>query len=218
MVECARFWIMCFNSNKNKRILHHFQRWNWQVSSQNSADIVDMLVVVGKKIFYRWCKAGVRTIRGISTLHTHQKDLHTHQKLCNAFLHCTIPRIFHPPAFHTVHNFQLLREEREVCQSEAITSLPLTLSWEPLFVREPSQYIPNRPQPLWIGPFCNLEKIGPAHKSIVEGGVSALYAVSQFGVRSFFRFLFNTFSPQAGGQQVLRMHILRRGLLRTNNI
>ena len=132
MVECARFWIMCFSSNKNKMILHHFQRWNWQVSSQNSADIVDILVFVGKKIFYRWCKAGVRTIRGISTLHTHQKDLHTHQKdlhthqkLCNAFLHCAIPRVFHPPAFHTVHNFQLLREEREVCQSEPITSLPL---------------------------------------------------------------------------------------------
>ena len=125
MLECARFQIMCFSSNKNKMILHHFQRWNRQVSSQNSADTVDIHVGVGKKILYRWCKAGVRTIRGISTLHTHQKDLHTHQKLCNAFLHCAIPRLFHPPAFHTVHIFQLLREEREVCQSEEITSLPL---------------------------------------------------------------------------------------------
>ena len=73
IVECVRFWIMCFSSNKNKMILHHFQRWNRQVSSQNSADIVDILVGVGKKIGYRWCKAGVRTIRRISTLHTHQK-------------------------------------------------------------------------------------------------------------------------------------------------
>ena len=77
---------------------------------------------------------------------------------------------------------------------------PPTWSWEPLFVREPSQYIPNRPRPLWIGPFCNLEKIGPANKSIVEGGVSALYAVSQFGVRSFLGFHLTLFHHRRAGR------------------
>ena len=81
-------------------------------------------------------------------------------------------------------------------------------------MRESSHYIPNRPKPLWIGPFRNLEKIAHKLEGIHPegGGVSVLYAVSHSGVRSFFgfylRFLQPAATPGTGRlQQVLQLQV-----------
>ena len=60
------------------------------------------------------------------------------------------------------------------------------LVWEILFVKERSHRIPNRPRPLWIGPFGNLEKIAHKLEGIRPEGRSVSSVCSQSLLCRFF--------------------------------
>ena len=84
------------------------------------------------------------------------------------------------------------------------------LVWEILFVKERSHRIPNRPRPLWIGPFGNLEKIAHKLEGIHPEGRSVSSVCSQsLRCQKFFRFLFKIFAPRAVGAGFAAAGLLR---------
>ena len=60
------------------------------------------------------------------------------------------------------------------------------LVWEILFVKERSHRIPNRPRPLWIGPFGNLEKIAHKLEGIHPEGAECQFCMQSVTLVSIF--------------------------------